>query len=446
MKFIANTRDIERYLRVKIKEQNVIKNISTDSRSLKKDSLFIALRGINFNGNDYVEDALEKGAVIVITDDKRFENSKNKKIIYVRNTISSLAKISKNIIKDYKGKVIAITGSNGKTSTTKIIGKTLKCSSSTIKNYNNEIGMPLSLMNASPKSKQLVLEIGASKPKDIDFLSKILNPHIGVITNIGKSHLQQLKNIKGVLNVKSEIIKNIRSGGFLIVPNEKKQYLDYWKNIRSDIKILTFGMNKKADFFATDIKIKQNGTQFRIISKFLDEHIYIKTNLEGTHNILNILASCIANFCINEEIDSFIKLVNSNAINLLRQVKSKWIRGSILINDTYNANPDSTKKSIDLLSNYNKKTILILGDMLELGKYRRKLHKEVGEYAKIKGIDVFIGYGDLTKYASKSFGKNGFFFNNDEDLKNYLKENITSKDVILIKGSRGMKMEKFINV
>ena len=446
MKFIDNTHDLEKYLFIKIKKHNLIKSISTDTRSIVKKSMFIALRGNNFNGNDYVEEALKKGAVIALTDDKRFLNSKNKKIIYVKNTILALGKISRNIIKEFNGTVIAVTGSNGKTTTTNIIASTLKESSSTIENFNNEIGMPLSLINASFKSKQLVLEIGASKFKDIDYLSKILNPHIGIITNIGNSHLEKLQNIQGVLKVKSEIIKNIRSNGFLIVPNEKKQYLNYWKKIRTDIRILTFGINKEADFHATNIKTKKNGTDFYIASKFLDKPILIKTNLEGTHNIKNLLVGCITNFCLNNKLDDFIKSINSNEFQTIRQIKSKWYRGSTLIDDTYNANPDSTKKSIDLLGNYKKRTTLILGDMLELGKYKKKLHREVGEYANAKGIDVLLGYGDLTRHTIKSFGDYGFHFENEDDLKNYLKKNITSKDVILIKGSRGMRMERFINV
>jgi len=446
MKFIDSTHDLEKYLCIKIKEHNLIKSISTDTRSIVKKSMFIALKGNNFNGNDYVEEALKKGAVIALTDDKRFLNSKNKKIIYVKNTILALGKISRNIIKEFNGTVIAVTGSNGKTTTTNIIASTLKESSSTIENFNNEIGMPLSLINASFKSKQLVLEIGASKFKDIDYLSKILNPHIGIITNIGNSHLEKLQNIQGVLKVKSEIIKNIRSDGFLIVPNENKQYLDYWKKIRTDIRILTFGINKEADFHATNIKTKKNGTDFYIASKFLDKPILIKTNLEGTHNIKNLLVGCITNFCLNNKLDDFIKSINSNEFQTIRQIKSKWYKGSTIIDDTYNANPDSTKKSIDLLSNYNKKTVLLLGDMLELGRYKNKLHKEVGEYAKSKGISKLIAFGNLTRHSIDGFGKNGIFFNDETKLKNYLRKNITSKNVILIKGSRGMKMERFIDV
>lgn len=446
MKFIANTSDLNRYLGVDIAGNTPIKSISTDTRSIKKNSLFIAIKGENFDGNDFVEEAITKGALYAIADKKKYENQKNKKIIYVKNTVKALKKISGNIINEYKGKVIAVTGSNGKTTTTNIISKTLKNNSKTLKNFNNEIGMPLSIMNASSKSKNLVLEIGASKFGDIDYLSKILKPHVGVITNIGHSHLEKLGNINGVFEVKSELIKNIKKNGFLIVPSDNKEHLDRWKKLRNDINILTFGIESAADFYASKINLKENGLSFVVRSNLIKKPIQIKTSIEGKHNIKNILASFAVHFCLKENLENFVNILKVNKLNTIRQVKSKWINGSILIDDTYNANPDSTKKSIDLLSNYNKNTVLILGDMLELGRYKKQLHKEVGVYAKKRGINIILGYGDLTKYAVDGFGKKAIFFKDEENLKSYLRENITSKDVILIKGSRGMKMEKFKNV
>ena len=446
MKFISSSNDLSVYLDLNIAKGIPIKNISTDTRTIKKDSLFIAIKGDKFDGNDFVQEAFEKGASLAIADNKKFLKIRNKKIVYVKNTIGALKKISENIIKKYGGNVIAITGSNGKTTTTNIIANSLNNTSKTIGNYNNEIGMPLSIINASPKSKNIIIEIGAAKAGDIDYLSKILNPFIGVITNIGNSHLETLKNINGVLKVKSEIVNNIKKGGYLIVPNENKKHLSYWKLIRDDINIYSFGMTKSADFFASDIRVKREGMHFKISSKLIDKDIQIKTSLEGEHNIKNILSSFVTHYCLDNNINNFALKLNSNKIKNVRQIKSKWLKGSTLIDDTYNANPDSSKKSIDLLSKYKKNTILVIGDMLELGKYKKKLHKEVGEYAKANGINIVLGFGELTKETIKAFGKKGIFFDNEESLKSYLIKNITSKDVILIKGSRGMKMERFINV
>ena len=446
MKFIASSLDIEKYLHVDINEYFAIKDISTDSRSIKKDSFFIAIKGKNFDGNDYVEEAFKKGAVLALVDDARFADTKNNRIIYVKNTIQALAKISKNIIKNYDGKVIAITGSNGKTTTTSIIASTLSNSSSTIANFNNEIGLPLSIFNSSPKSKYLVYEIGASKFNDINYLSDILKPDIGVITNIGLSHLESLKNTQGVLKVKSEIINNLKKNGFLIVPDDDKDHLQHWKNIRSDIKLLTFGLKESSDFHPLEPSLKTKGLYFLVKSIYFEKTIKINSKLEGNHNILNILASCAVHYCLSQDINEFAKKIKSLVFKNSRLTKIKWIKKSILIDDTYNANPDSARKSIDLLSNYDNKTYLILGDMLELGNHQKKYHKEIGQYAKLKGIDVFLGFGNLAKHAVDGFGNNGIFFDTEDELKNYLKQNISKKDVILIKGSRGMRMERFINV
>ena len=446
MKFITNTSDLAKFLNKKIKFNALIKSISTDTRSLKKNSLFIAIKGENFDGNDFVDEALSKGSNIIIADNKRFKNNKDKRIIWVNDSIKALKTISNNIIKDYGGNVIAITGSNGKTTTTNIISKTLKNNSKTLKNFNNEIGMPLSLMNASSKSKNLIFEIGASKLNDIDYLSKILQPNVGLITNIGNSHLESLKNIDGVFKVKSEIVKNIKKNGFLVVPNNNKKHLNKWKKMRSDITTISFGMKDDSDFYPIDIKIKQNGLSFLVTSRLLEKPIKISSSLEGVHNVKNILSACAVHYCLGQNLQDFSKSISLSKLDNLRQVKYKWLKGSTLIDDSYNANPDSTKKSIDLLSNYNKKTVLLLGDMLELGRYKNKLHKEVGEYAKSKGISKLIAFGNLTRHSIDGFGKNGIFFNDETKLKNYLRKNITSKNVILIKGSRGMKMERFIDV
>ncbi len=446
MKYINNSNDLSVYLDLKIDKDIPIKNISIDTRTIKKESLFIAIKGARFDGNNFVDEALSKGASIVLVDNKRFLKARKKNIIYVANTITALKKISENIIKKYKGNVIAITGSNGKTSTTNILANSLSNTSQTKGNFNNEIGMPLSLINASSKSKNIVLEIAASKIGDINYLSKILKPIVGVITNIGNSHLETLKNINGVLTVKSEIVHNIKKNGYLIVPNENKKHLSHWRLIRKDINIYTFGMTKSADFFASDIRYKKDGMHFKVLSKLIDKDIQIKTFLEGEHNIKNILSSFAVHYCLDKNLDTFASRLNSKKIKNVRQIKSKWLKGSLLINDTYNANPDSSKKSIDLLSKYKKNTVLVIGDMLELGKFKKKLHREVGEYAKAKGINVVLGYGELAKEITKAFGRKGIFFNNEDLLKSYLKKNITSKDVILIKGSRGMKMERFINV
>lgn len=444
MRFITDSNDLSVFLGQPLKKNLKIKGISIDTRTIKKEYLFIAIKGEVLDGNDYIFEAIKKGASLVITDRLEYKGHKNKKIIYVNNSLIALKKISKNILKTYKGNIIGITGSNGKTTTTKIVSNTLTKSSSTIKNFNNEIGMPLSIFHANKKSKNLVIEMGAAKSGDINYLSSILKPDIGIITNIGNSHLENLKNINGVLKVKSELIPNIKKGGYLIVPNDNLNYLQFWKQQCNYVHMITFGKNKNADFYPENIKSSIEKLEFNIISKKFDVNFKVKSSLSGDHNMKNIMAAFAVSFLLKESLEKFNKRLNKNSI--VRQKQTKWLKKSLLIDDSYNANPDSVKKAIDLLSSSNKRKILILGDMLELGRFRKLLHKDVGKYAKLKKIDIFLGFGDLTKYAIQSFGKNGFFFKDEDDLRDFLKLNIKRSDVVLLKGSRGMRMERFINV
>ena len=445
MKFISNSNDVLKFLGTSVKKNIPIKSISIDTRTLRKNALFIAIKGNSFDGNKFVNTAIKKGASLIITDAKEFKNSKNKRIIYVPDSIKALKKISKNIISSFDGEIVGITGSNGKTSTTSMINQCLKGSSSTMKNFNNEIGMPLSIMNAKRASTCLVMEMGAANFGDIHYLSSFLKPHVGVITNIGSSHLENLKNINGVFKVKSEMVSNIKKNGCLVIPSENKNHQSQWKEMRNDISIITFGLSKDSDFYAADINYSINKTSFTILSTKHNVKQRINSNLAGEHNIKNILATFSVLFFLNKSEKDIVKSIKN--IKLMgRQDQFSWINKSTLIDDTYNANPDSVKKSIDLLSNSQKRKVLVLGDMLELGRMRKHMHKKIGNYASHKKIDILLGFGDLTKYAVDAFGKNGVFFSNENELKIFLKQNISSDDVVLLKGSRGMQMERFINV
>ena len=189
-----------------------------------------------------------------------------------------------------------------------------------------------------------------------------------------------------------------------------------------------------------------NKTEFKICSKKYNLTIPISTTLLGDHNIKNILAAFAVSYCINNPEEAFLNGIKKLSVNDMRQKQSRWISGSLLIDDTYNANPESVKKSIDLTKNFNsQRTVFILGDMKELGRYRKKLHKEVGAYAKKQKVDLFIGFGDLTRFSVDAFGKNGFFFSDKEQMHEFLVNNIERKDLVILKGSRGMQMEQFIN-
>ena len=443
MKFISSTNDIRKYLALKPKKNIKFKNISIDTRTIKKDSLFIALKGENFNGNKFIEKAFSSGAIAVLCSDKSYINKNN--VIYVPSVRKALSKISSEIASDFKGKKILITGSNGKTSTTNIISKSLPKCSSTIKNFNNEIGLPITIMSSKKDSKYMVLEAGAAKKGDIEYLSKIVKPDIGIITNIGNSHLEKLINIEGVFKVKSELIKNIRKGGTLIVPNDMN-YLQRWKNMAKGISVVP--VPKK--FIAKNEKILKDKKvmTFDIIKSCSGDKkskaISISSSLLGKHNVQNILVCYTCLNVLGESNSKMLKSLKNISSSIPRQRILSWRNKSTLIDDTYNANPESVKRSIDVLSEFSGRKIFVFGDMFELGRFRKKLHVDIGSYAKNSKIDILITFGELSKFASSGFQKKSFNFYNDKQLKEFIANFIKKNDIVLIKGSRGMKMERFI--
>ena len=446
MKFIQNTSDILSALGIVGKHRSLIKDFCIDSREAKQHSVFIGLTGSNEDGSKYCDDAFSNGAVFAIIKAKKDMNANKLKdnTLGVSNPEKALAKLAQVTLKNFTGPVIGITGSNGKTTTKNILSAGIKNSFSTFKNFNNEIGLPLCALMLDLNNEAAIFEMGAAKKGDIHFLSKIIQPDIGIITHIGHSHLLGLNSLKGVLEVKSELIHNIKNNGTAIVPNGP--HLNYWRRLRKDISFITFGLDDSAEFFASNIESSPAGTSFSIYSQHFKDQILVSTPLMGNHNILNILAAFSSVYQLNGDMNFFLKSLKSFKNESQRLEFQPWINQSNLINDSYNANPDSVKAAIDVLHQMRGRKIMILGDMKELGRYRKKFHKEIGEYAKIKNIDLFLGFGDLAKHSVDSFGSSGIFFNSKIALTEFLKSEISKKDYVLLKGSRGMRMEEFINI
>jgi len=446
MKLIKNTKDLVASLKLDCNSDLPIRDFQIDSRKVRKNSVFFGLTGDHEDGSIYAEDAIQKGASLAIIKGKKLSNSiaQSSSVALVRSPEQTLIKAAEIAMHRYTGCIIGITGSNGKTTTKNILHTGIYKSFATFKNYNNEIGLPLCALSLNTKQKIAVFEMGAAKKGDIDFLSNIIKPNIGIITNIGHSHLAGLDSLSGVLEVKSELLNHIKKDGVAILPDG--DHMNHWKNIRDDIRFYTFGLKSSASFFPSRIKMNRNGTSFFIESEYLTKRFQIKTPLLGNHNILNILASFAAIYESKSNIEYFLESLKSFKNSSGRLELSPWRHGSKLINDSYNANPDSTKAAIKVLSRFktNGKKILVIGDMKELGRFRKKLHKEIGDYAKIYGVDMLIGYGDLTRHTVNSFGDKGFFFESKHRLADFLFSKISKGDTVLLKGSRAMKMEELI--
>ena len=446
MKLINNTKDFLSSLSLDGNLSLPIKNFQIDSRKVKKNSVFFGLTGSNDDGSIYASDAVKNGASLVIIKKKKnfSSNSYSSKIIEVNSPEKCLVEAARIAMGRYEGNVIGVTGSNGKTTTKNILNKSISNSYSTFENFNNEIGLPLCALELDSQHNTAIFEMDAAKPGDIDLLSKIIKPNIGIITHIGYSHLDGLNSVKGVLRVKSELIKNIKKDGLAIVPDGK--YLNYWKKMRKDITFFSFGEKPSASYFPSQIKMTRYGLSFFIESNRLKKRVRIKTKLIGMHNVMNILASFAAIHSSNLSIERFSDNLKDLENHSQRLGLKKWAKQSNVIDDTYNANPDSMRAAIDVLSQFKGRKIAILGDMAELGRYRKKLHVALGDYAKINGIDFLLGYGDLIRHTSSAFGKQGFFFENKLELVDFLKKILKTRDNILLKGSRSMKMEEILNL
>ena len=446
MRLIKNTQDLLTSLKLDAKSGLPIRNFQIDSRKVTKNSVFFGLTGSNEDGSLYAKDAIRKGASLAIAKKSKILNSsvKSSKIILVKSPEKCLIESAKVAMGRYKGNVIGVTGSNGKTTTKNILKNCIKNSYATFQNYNNEIGLPLCALELDSKNTSAIFEMGATKLGDIDFLSNIIKPNIGIITHIGHSHLDGLNSVRGVLEVKSELISNIKKDGIAIVPDGK--YLNHWKKMRDDISFYSFGKKSSASYFPSKIRMTKQGLSFFIESIHLKKRIQIKTKLIGMHNVLNILASFAsihaAQLNIEEFVDGLRDLVNPSQ----RLELKTWAMQSQVIDDTYNANPDSMRAALDVLCQFKGRKVAILGDMAELGRYRKKLHIGLGDYAKIHGVDILLGYGDLIRHTAFAFGDNGFFFNDKIELIDFLKENLVGKENILLKGSRSTRMEEILDL
>ena len=446
MKLINNTKDLLTSLKLDAKSSLPIRNFQIDSRKVQKNSVFFGLNGSNEDGSVYADDAIAKGASLAIVKKSKMASSisNSSKIIQVQSPEDILIQAAEIAMKRYKGNIIGVTGSNGKTTTKNILNTCIKNSFATYQNYNNEIGLPLCALELDSQKSTAIFEMGAAKNGDIDLLSKIIKPNIGIITHIGHSHLDGLNSVRGVLKVKSELIKNIKQNGSAIVPDGK--YLNYWQKMRKDITFYSFGEKSSASYFPTKIKMSKNGLSFFIESTHLKKRIPVKTRLIGMHNVLNILASFAAIHTSKLNIEEFLNGMNGLQNAPQRLDLKTWVKQSQVIDDTYNANPDSMRAAIDVLCQFKGRKIAILGDMAELGRFRKKLHIGVGDYAKIHGVDCLLGYGDLIRHAVFAYGDNAFFFNKKTELMDFLKKNLVGKEKILIKGSRSMRMEEILEL
>lgn len=431
----------------------IVNSISTDSRTLKEGDLFVALIGERFDGHDFIKQAIERGAIGFIVS-KEIDQDIGC-IIKVADTLHALGDIAKLYRERFNIPVIGITGSNGKTTTKDMIASVLQEKYKILKsegNLNNTIGLPLTVFNLSKSHEILVLEMGISIPGEMSRLVEIAKPNIAVITNISPTHLEFLGSVEGVVAEKSILARSTDVG----VLNADDPNV---ANIRDGIKGKTifYGIKEPADVMADDIDVDQYGKpKFRLIVKTnIEGEIDIHIPLIGRHNVYNALRAASVGAIFGIEL-SLIKKALEMYQPMSMRMQRLDIEGITIIDDTYNSNPASLIAAVDFLltMNNSRRKVLVVGDMLELGKHSDKLHADVGNYIGKNAKDALstlITVGERAVDIAKSATESGI----KEDKVIICKTNseagpkllsiLQKGDIILIKGSRGMKMEEIVN-
>jgi len=422
-----------------------------DSRAVTKNSLFIAIKGNNFDGHDFVKQAVNSGASAIIINRTMLEkfDDINLTIITVDDTVKALGQVANIWRKKLNAKVISLTGSNGKTSTKEIISSLLEKKFNVVKtvsNNNNHIGVPLTILSADRKTDFIVLEHGTNHFKEIEYTAQIAQPDFGLITNIGNSHLEYLINKKGVFNEKRILLDEvIKSNGVIFINDDDKYLSKYVVNYR---KRISFGFTNNAIINGKILGFSVDGKMKLKIStpKFSLE---VNLPLYGLSNAKNILAAVAVCYKLGMAKNELI-----NSINSLTQPKGRLevINNAdmLIINDTYNANPESMSAAFNLLSKINlfRNKIIVLGDMFELGSQAKVIHLSLTkQILKVKPKAVFT-IGKNMKFMSAELKikfKNIKHFSDRNKMKKFLSEYDFSESSVLVKGSRGMKMEEMVS-
>ena len=427
-----------------------VTKVSIDSRNVPKGSLFVAIKGDKFDGHNFVREAVSKGASIVLINSDKLSSIGNIDIpiITVKNTTLALGELAAFWRKKLKTKIIGITGSSGKTTTKEILFTLLSGKykvNKTSGNYNNHIGVPLTLFSTKNRHDYLVIEHGTNHFGEIKYTAEIAKPDFAMITNIGNSHLEFLKNRKGVYKEKSTLFdETIANNGVLFINNDDALMVSANKKYK---KRISFGIEKKSDVRGKISGYTSDGQPIVSIN-YNGMRSVFEVPLYGEQSARNFLAAAAISFKLglrSEEIKRRLGKIRAVDKRLIVQ----RVNDFILINDTYNANPDSMKMSLQLLSQIKryKNHVAILGDMFELGKESKSLHEKLANVIIKNKIDSVYTIGKFMKHLHiklKSKSIETLHFNNRASLNNYLTQKSFTNSIVLVKGSRGMKMEEFV--
>lgn len=441
-------------------QDKLFTGVSTDSRTLQPDMLFVPIQGESFNGHDYAVEAIEKGASAILWQSDHGEPPAGTASVIVEHTLTALQQLAAAYRRQLDVRIVGITGSNGKTTTKDMIAAVLGTAYRVCKtqgNYNNHLGLPLTLLQMSEETEVAVLEMGMSDRGEIALLSEIAAPDAAVITHIGEAHLKQLGSREAIAQAKLEILEGLSPGGIFVYPGDEPliaQWIER-QDARSEypklkeMKLIRFGTAESNDLYPIAVMLHSDSVQFAMNT---EPSLAYRIPLVGRHNVNNALAAIAIGKCFNIEPE---KLRAGLAAMQSSGMRSELIRsasGVAILNDAYNASPSSMGAALALLAEMPgyEQRIAVLGDMLELGERQEAFHTEIGKRLDPEQIDYVLTYGKLAARIAEAAAplyKAGrvLSFEHQADLIEALKRIAGRNDIVLVKGSRGMRLETIVN-
>lgn len=434
----------------KCNKETVVNDIVIDSRKASEDNAFVAIVGENLDGHNFINLAINQGCKTIIKNKDNNIEIENKEInvIEVDNTEIALGDIARFYKNKFEIPFIAITGSVGKTTTRDMVHSTISAKYNSLKNVgnlNNQFGVPLTLFNLNKEHECAVIEMGMSGFNEIEYLANIVNPQIGIISNIGYSHVEHLGSREGIFKAKMEITTNFDENSLLIV-NGDDDCLKTLKNQDLVYKLRTFGFEKDNDIYCESFEMNEESINFVAIVDGKKEEFFIPT--VGKHNIYNAMAAILVGINLNmtiEEIKNGLKnfQCTKNRLDIIKR------DNLTIIDSVYNASIDSMSAALNILGRYETRRVAILGDMFEMGEFAEFGHRQVGK-AALDNVDVVISIGEDSKFIIKELKENNmssenlYYFATKEEAIENLDKIIKENDTILVKASRGMHLEKVV--
>ncbi len=425
----------------------VFQSVSTDTRSLESGQLFVALRGPNYDGNRFIATAAQSGASGALV--QRLADDLALPQVVVADTRLALGQLARAWRQSLDLPLIAVTGSNGKTTIKEMIASIMGQRGpvlATRGNLNNEIGVPLTLLEIEPASLAAVIELGANHPGEIDYLARLAMPTIGVVSNAGPAHLEGFGSLEGVARAKGELFQVLGPAGVAVM-NADDNFAPLWRDLIGRRQTLSFGIDNPADFFATGIQSEdsQSGLATRFLMHAPKGEFEILLPFAGTHNVRNALAAAAAAWAAGADQGAITKgLAAAHGAGGRLQVHRNP-DGVVVIDDTYNANPGSLAAALEVQSQLAGEAWLVLGDMGELGSSSTRRHADAGAMAREQGVTRLFATGEQAKAAVEAFGSGGEWFKDADSLIEGLQAEARPGAIILVKASRSMRFERIVN-